>query len=65
VFDWPSDGRLEVALPNASIAEAYVLADKKKESLPVVCDDDKVVVSLPGEAPDAIDSVIVLVKNDE
>jgi alpha-L-fucosidase len=65
VFDWPSDGRLEVALPNASIAEAYMLADKKKESLPVVCDDDKVVVSLPGEAPDAIDSVIVLVKNDE
>jgi hypothetical protein len=41
------------------------LADKKKKSLPVACDDDTVVVSLPGEAPDAINSVIVLVKNSK
>jgi len=65
VFDWPGDGRLEVPLAKADIAKAYLLADKKKKPLPVVCDDDKVVVSLPGAAPDAIDSVIVLVKNDE
>jgi len=63
VFDWPSDGRLEVELPGADIRKAYVLADRKKKPLPVVCDDDKVVVSLPGEAPDAINSVIVLAMN--
>lgn len=64
VFDWPSEGQLEVELPQADISKAYLLADKKK-ALPVVCDGDKVVVSLPGEAPDAINSVMVLVKNSK
>jgi alpha-L-fucosidase len=63
VFDWPEDGRLEVALPKVNIAKAYLLADRKKKSLPVVCDGDTVVVSLPDAAPDAINSVIVLAKN--
>ena len=63
VFDWPEGGRLEVGLPRADISKAYLLADRKKKSIPVACGGDKVTVSLPEQAPDAINSVIVLVKN--
>jgi len=62
VFDWPTDGKLDVALPQAKIAKAYLLADKKKKALPVVSNDETVCVSVPREAPDAIASVIVLVQ---
>jgi len=65
VFEWPADGKLTVALPKADIGKAYLLADKKKNALPVTCGGDQVVVSVPGRAPDAIDSVIVLVKNSK
>jgi alpha-L-fucosidase len=63
VFNWPADGKLSVALPNASVAKAYLLADKKKTKLPVTSDSAKVVVSVPQTAPDAVDSVIVLTLN--
>jgi alpha-L-fucosidase len=63
VFDWPTDGKLEVNLAKADVTKAYLLADKKKNALPVVCSDEKVTVSVPGTAPDAIASVIVLVQN--
>lgn len=63
VFNWPADGKLSVALPNASVAKAYLLADKKKAKLPVTSDSAKVVVSVPRTAPDAVDSVIVLTLN--
>jgi alpha-L-fucosidase len=63
VFDWPADGKLEVNLAKADVTKAYLLADKKKNALPVVCSDEKVTVSVPGTAPDAIASVIVLVQN--
>jgi len=63
VFDWPADGKVEVALAGADITKAYLLADKKKNALPVVCGSDTVTVSLPGAASDAVDSVIVLVQN--
>lgn len=65
VFDWPAEGKLEVALAQADIAKAYLLADKKKTALPVVCGDDEVTVSVPDKAPDAIASVIVLVRNQK
>jgi alpha-L-fucosidase len=65
VFDWPTDGQLEVALAKADVAKAYLLADKKKKALPVESSDDQVTVSLPTEAPDAVASVIVLVQNNK
>ncbi len=65
VFDWPTDGKLEVVLAQADIAKAYLLADRKKNALSVVCGDDTVTVSVPTKAPDAIASVIVLVRNQK
>ncbi len=61
VFQWPTDGKLEVPLAGAVVDKAYLLADKKQPKLPVAEGADKVTISLPEKAPDAIDSVIVLV----
>ncbi len=64
VFDWPQDGRLQV--PSAgTVDRAYLLADKKRTKLPVADDDDGVTISLPAQAPDAVDSVVVLVLKSE
>jgi len=61
VFQWPTDGKLEVPLAGAAADRAYLLADKKQARLPVTEDADRVTISLPEKAPDAVDSVIVLV----
>ncbi len=61
VFQWPADGKLEVPLAGAAADKAYLLADKKQAKLPMTEGADKVAISLPDKAPDAIDSVIVLV----
>jgi alpha-L-fucosidase len=65
VFDWPTDGRLEVPLAQANVRKAYLLADKKKAALPVATEVGKVVVTVGDEAPDAINSVVVLVLDDK
>lgn len=61
VFDWPTDGKLSVELPNAEIVKAHLLADRTKARLPVATDGKTVVVSVPAQAPDAVASVVVLV----
>jgi len=61
VFQWPADGKLEVPLAGAAADRAYLLADKKQARLSVTQNADKVTISLPEKAPDAVDSVIVLV----
>ena len=63
VTEWPADGKLSVKLPNAGVAKAHLLADKKNKALPVTCTDNQVTVTLPGEAPDAVVSVVVLTVN--
>jgi alpha-L-fucosidase len=61
VFDWPTNGRLEVPGIEHKVTKACLLADKKHAKLPVVlADQNKVVVTLPTEAPDRVDSVVVL-----
>jgi hypothetical protein len=65
VFNWPADGKLDVALAGAKPAKAYLLADRKRASLPVAAGQDKLTISVPAKAPDAIDSVIVLVTNNK
>ncbi|MBM4029265.1 MAG: alpha-L-fucosidase [Planctomycetes bacterium] len=61
VFDWPKDGRLEVPLAEGAFDKVYLLADKKQTKLPAIAGEGKVTISLPEKAPDAIDSVVVLV----
>jgi alpha-L-fucosidase len=65
VFDWPTNGKLEVPGLKDEVRKAYLLADKKRARLAVARDDeDRIVVTVPGEAPDKIDTVVVLeIKN--
>jgi len=60
VFDWPSDGKLIVPRLRSEIDAAYLLADPNKNSLDAKADDAGAVVTVPKEAPDPIDSVVVL-----
>lgn len=61
VFQWPQDRQLAVPLAGANVEQAYLLADKKQVKLPVTAGADQVTIALPETAPDAIDSVVVLV----
>lgn len=62
VFDWPSDGKLRVPLSREQVGRAYLLANERR--LAVAAGGNQAVVILPDEAPDAVDSVVVLVKKD-
>jgi len=58
VFNWPADGKLKLPGLKNEIAKAYLLADRDKALS--VSADGGVTIALPGEAPDKIDSVVVL-----
>ena len=61
VFDWPANGKLEVAGLKNEIKKAYLLADKKHSVLSIAHEDeDKIIITVPAEVPDMIDTVIVL-----
>jgi len=61
VFAWPTNGKLEVSGLRNKVKKAYLLADKKRAKLSVRREDeDKVVVSVPSEAPDPINTVVVV-----
>jgi len=60
VFDWPSNGRLTVNGIANSAKTADLLADAKKTPLPVTRQEDALVVNVPAEAPDRMNSVVVL-----
>lgn len=57
VFDWPADGKLVVPAGGARVT-ATLLATGKR--LPVKADASSTTITLPGKAPDAISSTIVL-----
>jgi len=56
-FQWPGE-KFELTGVKNKVTKAYLLADHK--SLTVTQDDGKLVVSLPGNAPDTIASVLCL-----
>jgi alpha-L-fucosidase len=58
VFDWPVDGKLRVPLKN-NARRAMLLVEPRKK-LSVARDTERLVINVPAEAPDAIDSVVVL-----
>ena len=60
VFDWPADGKLEVPGLANKVTKAYLLSDKSQKNLPVDSRDSSVVVTVPPEAVDPIDTVLVL-----
>ncbi|UCC99216.1 MAG: alpha-L-fucosidase, partial [Phycisphaerales bacterium] len=66
VFNWPLDGTLEVAGLKNKVAKAYLLADKKRAGLTVRREgQDKVVVTVPKQTPDKINTVVVLEIKDK
>ena len=60
VFDRPEDGRLELPGVKGKIKKVCFLADRKRQLAFSQEGDDKVVISLPGQGYDEIDTVLVL-----
>lgn len=58
VFDWPENGKLVVPGLKNEIKQAYLMADWKH--LETTQDDSGTTISLPENAPDPINSVIVV-----
>ena len=59
LFDWPK-GALEIPGLANPVQKAWLLADPRRKALAVRQSEGKVVVALPAERPDPIDSVLVL-----
>ncbi|HUT19912.1 MAG TPA: alpha-L-fucosidase, partial [Anaerolineae bacterium] len=59
VFDWPEGGQIRVS-GLGKITAAYLLGDPSQAPLSVGQEGDEVTVAGPAEAPDAIDTLIVL-----
>jgi alpha-L-fucosidase len=60
VFDWPRDGKLVVPGLYSESRQAYLLRDPKKSSLTVTRREDALTITVPMDAPDANDTVVVL-----
>ncbi len=65
VFDWPPDGRLVVPGLYNTPQKVFLLADKAQSPLEIDRQEDALVISVPGEAPDPYNSVVVLDIEDE
>ena len=59
VFDWPTDGKLEVPAIKNKIIKAYLLANKKRLKF-AKSDDGKIVIDVPEDAIDEAATVIVV-----
>jgi alpha-L-fucosidase len=60
VFNWPTDGKLTVPGIFNQAKQSYLLSDPQKTSLAVTRQEDALVISVPGKAPDPYNSVVVL-----
>jgi alpha-L-fucosidase len=59
VFDWPDGGR--IAVPGLDqVDHAYLLNDPSRSALPLAHQGDEWIITGPAEAPDTIDTVLVL-----
>ena len=59
VFNWPKGDLVVPGLKN-TVAKAYLLADADKAELPVEAVDAGVSIKVPAEAPDKVNTVVVL-----
>jgi len=59
VFDWPQDGLIQVS-GVGKVVGAYLLGDASHKALSLRVEQAKAIVSGPAQAPDAIDTVVVL-----
>ena len=64
VFDWPENEKLLVPNLKGKVEKAYLLADRRRGELVVERKGKDKTIAVPKEAPDKIDTVIVLeIKN--
>jgi len=61
VLAWPYDGKLDVPYIENKVKRAYLLADRDHKKLKVIRKDKNILIEVPKkEAPDALDTVVVL-----
>jgi alpha-L-fucosidase len=66
VFNWPRDGRLIVGGIKSNIGKAYILTDAQKKNLKIdFLNAEDINISVSLQAPDTINTVIVLEMNGE
>jgi alpha-L-fucosidase len=66
VFDWPTNGKLEVPGLKNKVKKAYLLADEKRAKLLLTrTSAEKVVITVPSKAADPVNTVIVLEINNK
>jgi hypothetical protein len=59
LFEWPQ-GSFTLDQVDVNLKKAYLLADPAKKPLPSTYQDNRLSITLPEKAPDAIASVLVL-----
>jgi len=59
LFRWP-DGQFELSKMDGKVKRAYLLADASHKPLKVKQSGDKITVAVPAQAPDHMDSVLVI-----
>jgi len=60
VFDWPADGKLAVPGLLNTPKSVSLLSGAGRRALTAKRDEDALIISVPAQAPDAIDSVVVV-----
>jgi alpha-L-fucosidase len=60
VFDWPKDGKLLVEKLDKPVKKAWMLSDSEKKPLTTRVSGKSVEIEVPSEAPDKIDTVVVV-----
>lgn len=60
VFNWPANKTLQLGGFKGKISKAWLLSDPAKKQLPVQQKQNLLHVSVPAQAPDKVDAVIVL-----
>ena len=60
VFEYPVDKKLVIRYLKSDVKKAYLLADPWRKSLEVKREGDAVVIQMPNDAPDPVDTVVAL-----
>ncbi|HVK48127.1 MAG TPA: alpha-L-fucosidase, partial [Pseudobacter sp.] len=60
VFNWPANKTLQLGGFKGKISKAWLLSDAAKKQLPVQQKQNLLHISVPAQAPDKVDAVIVL-----
>ena len=60
ILDWPRSRQLKIPGLMNKLKRVYLLADKEQKKLKVLRKNNNVLIEIPDEAPDAIDTVVAL-----